>query len=234
MIYRLTVPLEAAKSLPEFLLTQDQRLSKQKTVFVVDDDPGMLKGVKRLLRAHGYDCLLFQSGEALEDHGDFEHAICVILDINLILDWGYNRQRAYTGALPEEFTGVWTRIIPLNSQRPPLSPKIRMYMGDARGHWEGATLVVETTNLKAGTRGSSPSLRLTEKFTRVDADTLEYTAVVDDPKTYTRPFTIQFPWRRDNSYGMYEYACHEGNHSLFNILSGARADDRAAGTAVRP
>ncbi len=58
-------------------------MSKQKTVFVVDDDPGMLKGVKRLLRAHGYDCLLFQSGEALEDHGDFEHAICVILDINL-------------------------------------------------------------------------------------------------------------------------------------------------------
>ena len=126
--------------------------------------------------------------------------------------------------------------------RPHVSQKIRSYMGDSRAHWEGDTLVVETTNMfdrngiggNGGGQAFSDALKLTEKFTRLDADTLQYTATVDDPKTYTRPFTIQFPWRRDNSYGMYEYACHEGNHSLFNILSGARADDRAASGTVRP
>ena len=126
--------------------------------------------------------------------------------------------------------------------RPHVSSKIRSYMGDSRARWDGDALVVETTNMfdrngvggNGGGQAFSDALTITEKFTRVDADTLEYNAIVDDPKTYTRPFTIQFPWRRDNSYGMYEYACHEGNHSLFNILSGARAADRAAGTSVRP
>jgi hypothetical protein len=86
-----------------------------------------------------------------------------------------------------------------------------------------------------GGQALSDALKITERFTRVDADTLMYSATVDDPGTYTRPFTLQFPWRRDNNYGMFEYACHEGNHSLFNILSGARADDRAAVSGgVRP
>src|SRR5262252_2225560 len=127
--------------------------------------------------------------------------------------------------------------------RPHRSIKIRTYMGDSRGRWDGDTLVVETTNMfdrngvggNGGGQAFIGALTITEKFTRMDADTLEYSAIVDDAKTYTRPFTIQFPWRRDNSYGMYEYACHEGNHSLFNILSGARADDRAASSSnVRP
>jgi len=128
--------------------------------------------------------------------------------------------------------------------RPHTSAKIRSYMGDSRAHWDGDTLVVETTNMfdrngiggNGGGQALSDALKITERFTRIDADTIEYKATIDDPKTYTRPFTLQFPWRRDNSYGMFEYACHEGNHSLFNILSGARADDReaAASTGVRP
>jgi len=126
--------------------------------------------------------------------------------------------------------------------RPHVSSKIRSYMGDSRARWDGDTLVVETTNMfdrngiggNGGGQAFSDALKITERFTRVDANTIEYKATIDDPKTYTRPFTLQFPWRRDNSYGMYEYACHEGNHSLFNILSGARADDREAVTGVRP
>jgi hypothetical protein len=128
--------------------------------------------------------------------------------------------------------------------RPHISSKIRSYMGDSRAHWDGDTLVVETTNMfdrngvggNGGGQALSDALKITERFTRVDADTIEYKATIDDPKTYTRPFTLQFPWHRDNGYGMFEYACHEGNHSLFNILSGARADDRAAAaaTGVRP
>jgi hypothetical protein len=123
-----------------------------------------------------------------------------------------------------------------------ISSKIRSYMGDSRARWDGDTLVVETTNMfdrngiggNGGGQALSDALKITERFTRVDGDTIDYRATIDDPKTYTRPFTLQFPWRRDNNYGMFEYACHEGNHSLFNILSGARADDRAAASGVRP
>jgi hypothetical protein len=129
-----------------------------------------------------------------------------------------------------------TRIVPLDG-RPHVSPKaFHQNMGDSRGHWEGNTLVVETTNLDgrtgAGGNGGanvySDRTRITERFTRIDNDTLKYEATVDDPGTWTRPWTISFPWRRDPNYGFYEYACHEGNYALSNILSGARADDRAA------
>jgi hypothetical protein len=128
-----------------------------------------------------------------------------------------------------------TRVFYLDG-RPHVSPKIRTYMGDSRAHWDGDTLVVETTNMfdrngVGGNGGGQPfsgALKITERFTRIDADTIVYRATVDDPGTYTRPFTIEFPWRRDPGYGFYEYACHEGNHALNNILSGARADDEAA------
>jgi hypothetical protein len=127
-----------------------------------------------------------------------------------------------------------TRIVPLDG-RPHLSAKaFRQNMGDSRGHWEGNTLVVETTNLdgrtgvggNGGANAYSEKAKITERFTRIDRDTLKYEATIDDPGTWTRPWTISFPWRRDPSYGLYEYACHEGNYALHNILSGARADER--------
>jgi hypothetical protein len=124
------------------------------------------------------------------------------------------------------------RIVPLDA-RPHLSAAIHQYMGDSRGHWDGNTLVVETTNLTDRTGVAvngqanlhSEAARLIERFTRTGPDTLRYELTVDDPKTWTRPWTISFPWRRDASYGIFEYACHEGNYALRNILSGARADD---------
>jgi hypothetical protein len=125
------------------------------------------------------------------------------------------------------------RIIPLDG-RPHRSPVLRSYMGDSRGHWDGDTLVVETTNMLdrngvGGNGGGNPfsdAVQITERFKRVDADTLRYEARVEDPKTYMRPFTIAFPWRRDADYTLFEYACHEGNYALRNILSGARADEK--------
>jgi hypothetical protein len=126
-----------------------------------------------------------------------------------------------------------TRIIPLDG-RPSPSPAIRQYMGDARGRWEGDTLVVETTNFN-GTIGitgngrlmpTSDALHMVERFTRVDAETIQYEATLNDPKTWTRPWSVSFPLRRDDSYGFFEYACHEGNHALRNILAGARAAER--------
>ena len=124
-----------------------------------------------------------------------------------------------------------TRIVPLDG-RPHLPPAIRSYMGDARGRWEGATLVVETTNFN-GLTGSlgrnangnptSTALRLVERFTRRDADTLDYSVVIDDPRTWTRPWTVGFSLSRDPEYRIFEYACHEGNYSISNMLRGFRA-----------
>ena len=125
------------------------------------------------------------------------------------------------------------RVIPLDG-RAHLSPKIRTYMGDPRGHWEGNTLVVETTNLngRTGAQGNgnllmmSDEARIVEKFTRTGLDTVQYEVAVTDPRTWTKPWKASFPLRRDSSYGMFEYACHEGNHAMSNILSASRAADK--------
>jgi hypothetical protein len=127
-----------------------------------------------------------------------------------------------------------TRLVPLDN-RPRISPAIRSYMGDARGRWDGDTLVVETTNFngKTGSYGrngngnpTSEALRLVERFTLVDANTLQYEVTVTDPRTWVRPWTVRFPLLRDDSYQMYEYACHEGNYAMANSLKGARARER--------
>ena len=127
-----------------------------------------------------------------------------------------------------------TRIIPLH-RRERLSHVIRSYMGDARGHWEGNTLIVETENFNGltgslGRNGNgnptSSALRLVERFSRRDPDTLEYSVVVDDPHTWTRPWTVAFTLTRDPAYVMFEYACHEGNYAIPNMLSAFRAAER--------
>ena len=120
-----------------------------------------------------------------------------------------------------------TRVIPLDG-RPHVGSGIRQYMGDPRGRWEGDTLVVEVTNFsdKTDFRGSRETLKLIERFTRVGADTISYTVTIDDPATFTRPWTIGVPLKNDREQtDIFEYACHEGNYSMRNILSGARADE---------
>ncbi len=122
------------------------------------------------------------------------------------------------------------RIVPLDG-RPHLSEAIRQWMGDGRGRWDGDTLVVETTNFTDRTASFSPALTsalgtgatltLTERFTRVDRDTLLYEYTVDDPTVFTRRFTAAIPMKR-SELPVYEYACHEGNRGLANILAGAR------------
>ena len=123
-----------------------------------------------------------------------------------------------------------TRVIPLDG-RPHLSSTIRQYLGDARGRWEGDTLVVETTNFHpAGSamggyfRYADDNLRLTERFTRVSDDTLRYEFTVDDPTVWTRPWTAAIYWKK-SSGEIYEYACHEGNYSLRGMLSALRAEE---------
>jgi hypothetical protein len=132
-----------------------------------------------------------------------------------------------------------TRVIPLDG-RPHVGQPIREYMGDSRGHWEGNTLVVETTNFtdktSIGSNGraingeggpNSEALTLVERFTRTGPSTLKYEAKIDDPKIWTRSWTIDIPFDLDPNYGFFEYACHDGNYAMSDILHGARNDEAA-------
>ena len=129
------------------------------------------------------------------------------------------------------------RIVPLDG-RAALDPSIRLWSGDSRGRWEGNTLVIESANFNAkrqwipltsGASGvaSSANMTLVERFTRVDDDTLEYTFTLTDPDTWASDWTASLPMQRTDM-PLFEYACHEGNYSMEGILSGHRADERAA------
>ncbi|HKF65354.1 MAG TPA: hypothetical protein VKB36_02460 [Vicinamibacterales bacterium] len=126
-----------------------------------------------------------------------------------------------------------TRLIPLDA-RPHLKSKIRTYMGDARGHFEGNTLVVETTNFRDGSayRGGSESMKLIERFTPKGPKTVEWSVTADDSHTWPRPWTFAMNLTKDATQPIFEYGCHEGNYGLRDILSGARADEAAAQKAV--
>jgi hypothetical protein len=133
-----------------------------------------------------------------------------------------------------------TRVIPLDG-RPHVGSKIKTYLGDARGHWEGNTLVVETTNflddktgigVNGGGAPTSEMLTLVERFTRVE-EGIKYEAAIDDPKTFTRPWKIGMTFTTQDGYTILPYECHEGNRGLEDILSAARAYDRAVADAVK-
>jgi hypothetical protein len=136
-----------------------------------------------------------------------------------------------------------TRVIPLDS-RPRV--KISQWNGDSRGRWEGNTLVVETmnynnkgwiaTNAATGRIKGIPqsdALHVVERFTRTDQDTIQYEVTIEDPKIYTRPWKVAFPFSRDPEAQLFEYACHEGNHAMTNILNGARTEERTREEAAK-
>ena len=129
------------------------------------------------------------------------------------------------------------RIIPIGpiDSRPHVDSKVRQWMGDSRGHWEGNTLVVETTNFngKNPLEGSSENMKVTERFTRVSPQDIKYTFTVEDPSTWTRAWTAELPMRTTEG-PLFEHACHEGNYGLYNTLVGARlAEKKAAEAAAR-
>ena len=132
--------------------------------------------------------------------------------------------REYVAILVEMIHDV--RLIPLDG-RPHLPQDVRLLLGDSRGHWEGSTLVVDTTNFTDEThfRGADRNLHLIERFTRTDADTIIYSFTVDDPTAFTRPWTAELPMIKSEG-PIYEYACHEGNYSVLYALTGARAQER--------
>ena len=118
------------------------------------------------------------------------------------------------------------RTIPLDG-RPHVSQNIREWLGDSRGHWEGNTLVVDTTNFirEYSFRGSDANLHVTERFTRTSPDVIQYEFTIDDPTAFTRPWTARIPLNK-TAGPVYEYACHEGNYAMTDILAGARAAEK--------
>jgi hypothetical protein len=120
------------------------------------------------------------------------------------------------------------RIIPLDNRLSPPS-NVRLWMGRSRGHWEGNTLVVDTTNFtdRNPFRGSSENMHLIERFTRTADDVILYRFTVEDPSTWTRPWSVELPMRKMEG-PLFEHACHEGNYGLYNILAGARAEEQRA------
>jgi hypothetical protein len=129
------------------------------------------------------------------------------------------------------------RVIPLDG-RPHLAEGVQQWIGDSRGRWEGSTLVVETTNLKFNHQSrfgvgylnglSDERLRVIERFTVTDANTMSYRATIEDPTVFVRPWTVELSMQRTEG-AIYEVACHEGNYGMFNILSGHRAEERQSG-----
>jgi hypothetical protein len=127
------------------------------------------------------------------------------------------------------------RVIPIDG-RPHLDSRMRQWFGDSRGRWEGNTLVVDVTNFSDRTtfRKSGSTLHLIERYTRVDPETVRVEVTIDDPTTWTRPWRFAVTGKKDPSYWqIFEYACHEGNYAMTNILSGARAEERAATRAPK-
>ena len=116
------------------------------------------------------------------------------------------------------------RVVRMNSTH--LPPTVRKWLGDSIGWWDGDTLVVETTNFtdKTRFRGATENLKVTERFSRLDAKTLLYRFTIDDPATWERPWTGEYTWPATDDL-LYEYACHESNYALGNILRGARQRD---------
>ena len=164
---------------------------------------------------------------------------CMLMDRNgpPMLAGAYNNTYqivqvpGYVMILVEMLHGV--RIIPLDG-RPQLPQNVRMWQGSSRGHWEGETLVIETANFtdKAPFQGSTENMRLVERFTRVADDTMRYQFRVEDPSTWTRPWSAEVPWKKTIG-PIFEHACHEGNYGLGNSLSGARAEEKRAAEAAK-
>jgi hypothetical protein len=192
------------------------------------------KAAARRQRARGEGDVFAGRADTWEDRGLSER--CITFGAPR-LGAGYNsyiqifQNRDYVTIVQETIHDA--RIIPLDG-RPHVSSSVRQWHGDPRGRWEGNTLVVETTNYspKSNLMNASENVRVTERFTRVDAETLKYEITFDDPSTWTRPWTLMIPLKHSDEH-MYEYACHEGNTGLEGILAGARAEEKRAEQAKK-
>jgi hypothetical protein len=228
----------------------DNRPVSARTSLIVDPPDGRIPALtpEALNRLHQREAARSHRGEgdSWEDRNSWERCITRTLPLGMLSTYNSNYQILQT----PEYVAILvemiheSRIIPLDG-RPHLRSGLLQWLGDSRGHWEGDTLVVETTNfvpkLDGGTilpshpnivfthRGSGETLTLVERFTRVDAHTINYQFTLVDPKTYTKPWTASVPMRNDGTpKTIFEYACHEGNVAMPNLLRSARANEAGA------
>src|SRR5262252_156652 len=233
---------EAANNAPRHWLERGTKLSHA-TSLVVDPPNGRLpaltpEGQRRQAQSR---LRFFLQDEAAEFHSYYDRCITrgvVGSILPAIYGNGTNIQQGPGYVVIRNEMIHEDRVIPIDSKAPRLGKNIHLYMGDSRGHWEGNTLVVDSTNFtdKIGVGGGtapSTSLHLIEHFTRTAPDTIRYEFTVDDPATFTTQWTAALELATKPGYQIYEYACHEGNYGLRNMLSASRSDDRvaASGTA---
>jgi hypothetical protein len=224
-------PREPGVSTADWLI-QDSPISARRPSMVVNPPDGRVPLKREAAEKRDRDYAL--RADSIEHYGPWER--CITRGVpGAMFPGAYNnghqivQTRDYIVIHSEMIHEA--RVIPLDG-RPHLDPTTASWSGDSRGRWEGNTLVVDTrnfngkswiaTNAAAGwLRGipQSEACHLVERFTRVDANTIQYEATIDDPNVYTRPWTVAFPLNKDERYRIFEYACHEGNHALENMLS---------------
>jgi len=227
---------DVARAYNDFWWDFGKKVVKNRTSLVVDPADGRIPALtpEGKMRADAATAARQRPAAGPEDRNLWERCITRTLPR---LPGAYNNnlqivQTPGTVALQQEMIHE-VRIIPLDG-RPHVDQGIRQWLGDSRGHWEGGSLVIDTTNFsdKSEFRGANSNLHLVERFTRVDADTLNYQITIEDPSTWTKPWTVVVPMTK-NSETIYEYTCHEGNYGMFGILTGARAQEKAADEAAR-
>ena len=218
-------------------------IGTRRTSLVIDPPNGRLPALTASAQRRADETLAYRRAHPADSWLDLDAGDRCLLGLNAgppIVPAAYNQnlqvfQTADHVMLLTEMVHT-VRVVPLDG-RPRLPADIQQWSGDSRGRWEGDTLVVETTNFvpdrwwtssnPMGALGSSANLRLVEWLTRIDAETLEYEFTVHDPETWTSPWTASIPMQRSEQ-PLFEYACHEGNYSLPNMLAGEREAERAA------
>ena len=205
-------------------------VASRRTSIVVDPPDGRIPSKPDALKRRMAANQSLTAGTSRGPAGPEDLALrirCISRDLPMIPSPNNNFVRIVQGAgfvaIDQEMMHEW-RLIPLTT-RPHVDSRIRGYMGDSRGHWEGDTLVIDTTNFIGINNfyGADENMHLVERLTRADADTLIYRFTVDDPTAFTKAWTGELSFRRSNDR-LLEYACHEGNYTMTNILAGARAE----------
>ncbi len=210
-------------------------IGTRRTSLIIDPPNGRLPEMTDAGRARRADGRGSYSDRIPASYTDLSDADRCLMGFNAgppITPGGYN-QNVQIFQTPDEVVLLTemvhtVRVVPLDG-RPALDEDLAQWSGDSRGRWEGDTLVVETANFDVDRnwRGASADMRLEERFTRVDADTLEYEYTVTDSDTWVAPWTVNLPMVRSD-LPLFEYACHEGNYSMETMLAGARTDEAAA------